>query len=282
MDDPIQRLKVLLSCIEANIEANPAGAVSHEMLEHESGFSRFQIIRLFNKFCGFSPAEYILRRKLSRSISDLYAKRKIIDVALDHGFEYEQSYIRAFRSVYGISPAKLRNSRKEIQLFEPAKIGNVKVYSDRFVTEPAVKYLSGIVFSGEEKHYNYKDNNVRGQPLTDGVSRSKGGVFTGICIPCGMGTFAHRYISCIENNPNNNTTYFLPEGRYSIFNYTGLHRLDEAGAHRLRTLMYIVIGSWAAKNSVLWDENFIEQVDMGTLGDDYCEVRIMIPCISRN
>lgn len=278
MDDPIQRLKGLLSYIEANLDET----VTHEMLELASGFSRFQIIRLFNKFCSLSPAEYIRRRKLSKSVSDLYARRKIIDIALRYGFEYEQSYIRAFRSVYGISPAKLRNSRKEIELFEPAKIGDVKIYSDRFVTEPAVKYFSGMAFAGEEKYYNYKDNNIKGQPLTDGVSRLKGGVFTGICIPCGMGTFTHRYISCVENNPKNSTTYFLPDGRYVIFNYTGLHKLDEAGAHKLRTLMYIVIGSWAARNNVIWNESFIEQVDAGALGDDYCEVSIMIPCINRN
>lgn len=274
MDNPLQRFKGLLSYIEANLR----GTITLEMLARESGFSCFQIIRMFKKICGYSPSDYIRRRKILMSNADLFANREIADIARAYGFENERSYLRAFRSVYGVSPTKLINSKGEIVLFEPWKIVNMKEYSNSLVTEPLIKYFPGGTYTGEEKYYNSKDNHAEAKLLADEVSQAKRGIFTGIRMPCGSGTFSHRYISCWEDNPNHNTTHLLPDGKYGIFNYIGFHSLDEVGAHQLRRLMYVVIDSWAKKKNIRWKESFIEQVDISSLNYDYCEVRIMVPC----
>jgi AraC family transcriptional regulator len=273
MEDPLLRLKGLCDYIEDNI----AQPLTLGDLEQQSGFSRFQLIRLFKGLCGYPPAEYIRRRRLSLSVRDLYARRRIIDIALDYGFDYEQSYIRAFRSVYGFPPTKLCRSEKEIPLFEKLRVGEARVYTDGFVSEPEVKYLAGVSFRGVEQFYNYR-NNTAGESLAAGIRDLKHGIFTGISSPHGQGTFTHRYISCLEGNPANDTTYELPEGRYAVFAYTGLHKLDEAGARGFRTHMLVVTRAWAARNGAVWDWNFVEQVDSEALADDYCEAKVMIPC----
>ena len=275
MDNPIYKFKYLTEYIENNIHE----VITLETLEQESGLSRFQLSRLFIKLCGYSPIEYIRRRKLSKSIPELYDKRKILDIAIDYGFEYEQSYIRAFRSVFKVSPTQLRKSRQEVTLTEPSKLNNIKIYSDGFLMNPEIRFLSDHEFTGEEKYYNYKDNNIYGQPLLDGIQQHKRGRFTGICIPCGNGTFTHKYISCHSELKKNITTYALPKGKYAVFNYTGFHDLDKMHAHRLRTLMYIVINSWAFQNKYNWQEYFIEQVNFELLKEDYLEIDIMIPIL---
>ncbi|MDR2597077.1 MAG: helix-turn-helix transcriptional regulator [Treponema sp.] len=61
----------------------------------------------FNQPLGF----YIRTYKLAESIDDLLnTKLKILDIALGYGFEYEQSYIRAFKREFGITPCELRRS----------------------------------------------------------------------------------------------------------------------------------------------------------------------------
>ncbi len=273
MENPITIYKQLIRFIEDNIHE----AITLETLEKESGLSRFQLTRLFIKLCGYSPIDYVRRRKLSKSIPDLYNKKRILDIAIDYGFEYEQSYIRAFRAVYKFSPTQLRKQNQAVTLFEPPELKSIRIYSDGFLTEPEIKYLSGITFCGEEKYYNYKDNNVCGQPLLDGLAKPSKGIFTGICIPCGSGSFTHRYISCQNGNEQNSATYNLPKGKYVVFNYTGFHNLDKNSAHRIRTLMYIVINSWANSNKFRWHENFIEQVNLELLRDDYIEIDIIVP-----
>lgn len=273
MESSIYIFKRLLDYIENNIH----NVITLEALENESGLSKFQLTRLFVKLCGYSPIDYIRRRKLSKSIPDIYSKRKILDIAIDYGFEYEQSYIRAFRSIFNFSPTQLRKNNQSITLFEPPKLNDIKIYSDGFLLAPEIKYLSAKEYIGEEKYYNYKDNNIYGTPLLDGLSQHKESIYTGICIPCGRGTFKHKYISCYNDPQKNIVSYTLPEGKYAVFNYTGFHNLDKNGAHRVRTLMYIVINSWLNQNKLHWKEHFIEQVNLDLLSENYFEADILVP-----
>lgn len=273
MENPIYKYKQIIEYIEDNIH----DVITLEMLENESGLSKFQLTRLFIKLCGYSPIDYIRRRKLSKSIPDLYNNRKILDIAIDYGFEYEQSYIRAFRSIFKISPTQLRKNEQAVTLIEPPILSDIKIYTDGFLLSPQIKFLSNMKFTGEEKYYNYKDNNIYGKPLLDGLSNHKNGIFTGICIPCGSGTFTHKYISCHSTSKENIINYTLPKGKYAVFNYTGFHNLDKNKAHMLRTLMYIVINSWAYQNKFHWQEHFIEQVNSDLIRENYIEVDIMIP-----
>jgi AraC family transcriptional regulator len=273
MENPIDIFKQLIQFIEDNIYE----VITLESLEKKSGLSRFQLTRLFLKLSGYSPIDYVRRRKLSKSIPELYNRRRVLDIAIDYGFEYEQSYIRAFRTVYQFSPTQLRKQKLAVTLFEPPKLNNIRIYTDGFLTSPEIKYLSDITFYGEEKYYNYKDNNVYGMPLLDGLAKHSNGIFTGICIPCGSGSFTHRYISCHNDTEQNSTIYNLPKGKYVVFNYTGFHSLDKNSAHKLRTLMYIVINSWASRNKFRWQENFIEQVNLDLLSESYIEVDIIVP-----
>jgi AraC family transcriptional regulator len=278
MENPIAIYKQLIEFIEQHLHT----PITLEDLEQESGLSRFQLTRLFVKLCGYSPIDYVRRRKLSKSIPDLYNKRKIIDIALDYGFEYEQSYIRAFRSVYHFSPTQLRKTQQPVKLFEPPTLSDIQIYSDGFLVNPEIKYLPNTNFIGEEKYYNYKDNNVYGLPLLDGLEKYKAGLFTGICLPCESGSFTHRYIRCCTNPAENTVVYTLPKGKYACFNYTGFHPLDKLGAHKIRTLMYIVIGSWANQNNVLWREQFIESINFDDLQQDYIEIDILLPISTSN
>lgn len=275
MENPIYKFKCLIEYIEKNIH----DVITLEALEYESGLSKFQLTRLFIKLCGYSPIDYIRRRKLSKSIPDLYNRKKILDIAIEYGFEHEQSYIRAFRSVFNLSPTQLRKSKQAVTLMEPPALNDIKIYSDGFLLNPEVKFLSDMEFVGEEKYYNYKDNNIYGKPLLDGLEQHKSGVFTGICIPCGSGTFTHKYISCHDKPKQNLVTYTIPKGKYAIFNYTGFHGLGSKEAHMLRTLMYIIINSWTYQNKIHWKEHFIEQVNSSLIEENYFELDIMIPII---
>jgi AraC family transcriptional regulator len=46
----------------------------------------------------------------------------ILDIALEYGFEYEQSYIRAFRHEFGITPGNLRKTGQIIKIKPPLHI----------------------------------------------------------------------------------------------------------------------------------------------------------------
>jgi len=99
-------------CIGENI--NVAG------LADRFSLSEGHLRRLFSFTFKQSIGNYIRSRKLAASLDCLLKTNfNILDIALEYGFEYERSYIRAFKREFGITPGKLRKSRQVVKIKPP-------------------------------------------------------------------------------------------------------------------------------------------------------------------
>ncbi|QDY44384.1 helix-turn-helix transcriptional regulator [Candidatus Pantoea soli] len=75
-----------------------------------SGYSKWHLQRIFKEHTGISLGEYIKHRKMHASAHDLLDKdNTILFVALLYGYESQQTYTRAFKRYFGISPGWFRN-----------------------------------------------------------------------------------------------------------------------------------------------------------------------------
>ena len=88
--------------IEDNIKEN----ITIEEVASQSGYSLYHFCRVFSLCMGMSVMEYIRKRRLSLAATELLKDRKIIDIALDYGFESPDGFTRAFRKVSGYSPTQ--------------------------------------------------------------------------------------------------------------------------------------------------------------------------------
>ncbi|MCX6356826.1 MAG: AraC family transcriptional regulator [Candidatus Aureabacteria bacterium] len=76
-------------------------------------FSPFHFHRIFRGIVGESVGEHIRRLRLERAVSQLRAThRSILDIALDAGYEAHESFTRAFRGMFGVSPAEARRKHR--------------------------------------------------------------------------------------------------------------------------------------------------------------------------
>lgn len=83
-------------------------------------FSPWYAHRLFKQLTGFTPADYIRRLRLSRSVLRLRDQTcKIIDVAYDSGFGSVDGYQRAFFRAFGCNPHEYAASPVPLPLFTP-------------------------------------------------------------------------------------------------------------------------------------------------------------------
>jgi len=103
----------LLKNVLTDIEENVKGGINIDVIAKKHTLSEGHLQRLFRLACDQSLGFYIRSYKLAASINDLLnTDSNILDIALGYGFNYEQSYIRAFKREFGITPGKLRKQEK--------------------------------------------------------------------------------------------------------------------------------------------------------------------------
>ena len=105
----------LLENVLTDIEEGIGKGVYTNTLAEKHALSEGHLRRLF-RFAFRQPiASYIRSRKLTASLDDLLkTDSNILNIALNYGFSYEQSFIRAFKSEFGMTPGDFRkvNYRK--------------------------------------------------------------------------------------------------------------------------------------------------------------------------
>lgn len=101
----MQYIEVVQSGLDY-IEDNLKSDITAEELSDFAGFSLFHYYRLFENAVGMPVMQYIVRRRLLWSAYEIAADRKVIDVALEYGFDTAAGFYKAFRREFGCSPSE--------------------------------------------------------------------------------------------------------------------------------------------------------------------------------
>jgi len=99
----------VLNRILVHIQANLDGDISLNALAAEAGLSIYHFEREFGRLVGESVKQYTLRVRLERAaIRLLLHQGTILDIALEHGFESHETFTRAFRRHFDMTPREHR------------------------------------------------------------------------------------------------------------------------------------------------------------------------------
>ena len=147
---PYPLLENILLDIEEGIKEN----IDAFTLSKRYNLSEIHLRRLFSFAFNRPISGYIRSRTLSESLNDLlHTDKKIIDIALEYGFGYENSYSRSFRREFGISPDNLRKSgqivkiQPPLHLFDENKIDDNVSFGPEFVIVPQFHTISETAFN---------------------------------------------------------------------------------------------------------------------------------------
>lgn len=101
------------------IESNISDEINIEQLAKESSLSLFYYQRLFSRLVKKPVREYIKLRRLAKALESLADKqRRILDVALDYGFGSHETFTRAFKEAYKITPEEYRKHPVMLNQFD--------------------------------------------------------------------------------------------------------------------------------------------------------------------
>lgn len=116
-----------ITCIKSSIdyiEENIKSIKSVDEVASNVYVSNYYLQTGFQIMTGYSIKEYIRNRKLYLASLDLLKGNKIIDVALDYGYETPESFTKAFKRFHGFNPSKIKENK--IKHFDPLTI-NIEV-----------------------------------------------------------------------------------------------------------------------------------------------------------
>lgn len=130
--------RAMISYVESHLENFDIREMSESF-----GFSEIYLRELFLKNVNMPIIQYYKRRRIILSAFEiLHSDKKIIDIAFESGFSNHESYTRAFRRIFGMSPSKFRIDRPLIGrkqlaagVFGLERLASKEKRSDGFIME---------------------------------------------------------------------------------------------------------------------------------------------------
>ncbi|MDK2982014.1 MAG: AraC family transcriptional regulator [Chloroflexota bacterium] len=105
MDERLTAISRALAYVEIHLKDK----LQVEELAEACGYSLYYFIRLFNQCVHLTPYDYLVRRRLTQAALEvLHSRRRLLDIALDFGFQNAETFTRAFYRVFGLQPSQAR------------------------------------------------------------------------------------------------------------------------------------------------------------------------------
>lgn len=235
--------------IEDHIKEN----ITIEEVANESGYSLYHFCRVFSLCKGVSVMEYIRGRRLSLAATELFKGRKIIDIALDYGFETPSGFTKAFRKAFGYSPRRY--------ITRMAGYGDIKtifeiggyIMNPVIVKKPAFKVagygiktnVAGGTYTKDIASFwsNYDGENLESKMYKILNPPKHGEV--GLCVPLSEDGNAIYLLGVIVDDfskvKGNMITVEVPEAEYAVFTTTPV---DTSNDEEQKEFAKIIASTW--------------------------------------
>lgn len=237
--------------------------------------------------------EYIQFRKLSSSLLDLKnTNRRIIDIALEYGFDYEQSYIRAFRKKFGITPLRFRLEPITLPLRERLNIDDILAVNNSVVYKPSFMfmepfYLVGPTYKIVSKSgvrtanaYGRRFFHEQRRQITNAVDDE---VYFGYTDWSGSEQGYIYYmpslrVADLSAVPDGMRGVSIPAHEYVVFRFVGFFWPEEINGRQVGRLLVHMYSKWIFKSGYRFADTFRFEYINNTLSkDNYCELDIYQP-----
>lgn len=291
-----------LECIRTAadfIENNVKRKITLDEIAAEVNLSKYHLHRIMSAAAERPLMDYVRARKLASSLDRLlHGDATILEIALEYGFEFEQSYINAFTSEFGVTPFKFKKGSYTIRITPSIDVSQLKAFDEGVIFKPqyAVKTafcLAGIRhrFSPEDNYHNNTANAVgndffyrRKQAIKNPV---KPNTYIGFTRWIGGDPGSNSYMPSLEVHDASR----LPEGmsyetvgshRYAVFKYIGEFHPRQLTYHHLHEIWTYINDIWMKDaGREIADTFFFEQIDLELAAENYCEVELYIPIKAR-
>lgn len=105
------------------IESHISDEITADDVANSVCISTFYFQKGFSMLCGYTIMEYIRNRRLALAgVALADSEAKVIDVAMQYGYDSPDSFTKAFTRFHGITPSQVHKDKTMIKSFAPLKL----------------------------------------------------------------------------------------------------------------------------------------------------------------
>ena len=275
--------------------------------------SKYHMHRLFKALTGQPLMTYVRGRRLSASVTELLeTDHNIINIAEEFQFDYEQSYERAFKRLFGMTPGELRRRRCEIPVVHKIDCGLIYDLPQGVLLSPRYCIVPEFHVAGVEELINHAENREKGTANTLALDfyetlrekvpyRVNETVYYGLISYSENPAAANHYMPCIEiaskqkspkqmleeqnlagrKLPEPLQCRSIPTNTYAVFRYVGFHDPRMLSMQNLGSLYEVIDTLWYPSTQLKPAAPYhFERMDLAKCSSTYCEAEIYLPVIS--
>jgi AraC family transcriptional regulator len=281
--------------IEKRIRVN----INSDILAEKYALSEGHLRRLFRFAFKGSLGGYIRSRKLVASLDDLLKTgANILDIALNYGFSYEQSYINAFKREFRITPGDLRKSRYIVKVKPPLHLFDENKFSDSLLFGPDIVMVPQFHVIGKLHRIPNSDSILMAPEAgrTFWYNERKkikaainNDVYIGLTRRNGNDHESSEYLTAVQvenfkNIPQGFSKDTFGGSLCAKFRYIGQHHYSELNRN-IAYSMYEAIGKFTrteqSKYALLNDKVYFERIDTRLYDGTYCQLEWFTPVMEK-
>ncbi|MCL1905582.1 MAG: helix-turn-helix transcriptional regulator, partial [Clostridiales bacterium] len=126
--DKINAVDRMQKYIASHIESE----ITLQDLSRAAGYSPWYALRLFKELTDKTPFEYIRAMRLTAAAKELRdSDAKVVDGALDGGFDSHDGFTRAFAKRFYMTPQVYRREKPPVHYFVPYPVRDYYLYTEK-------------------------------------------------------------------------------------------------------------------------------------------------------
>lgn len=292
---PYELLTHLLNGIEAKINEE----LDLDELAKSYLLSSVHMQRLFKFAFGLPLASYIRSRKLSASLESLLKTDfNILDIAAEYGFKYEQSYIRAFKREYGLTPGELRKTGQIVRITPPFQLFDSNRLADGVLFGPQLVYVPQFYVAGRRHKIPYQESvELPPKVAKDFWHNEKGlikntvnsSIYFGVTrIPDPTGDYSYYLPSVkvkdLRSLPDGLEGDKFPASLCARFHYIGQHHYYDINADIARGMYNAIVAfvnDEKEKYGSFHNKLYFEKIDTAVYDGNYCQMEWFTPVFEK-
>ena len=287
----------LVSTVFSLVESRLHEPLSLEEASALVGLSPFHLHRVVHELTGRPLIEYLRARRLAASLTDLLeTDRRVVDIAMDYCFDYEQSYIRAFKRQFGLTPGAYRRDRPILDVAESLRERAWSALGENgIVVSPRTVMIPGYAAVGRARVFGADSGEDAATSLANetwaAIDRSLGQVFastrfTGIVSQSGE-PGSWRYEAGFEVSASASdaeraglAAFSIPSGRYVSFSWVIRSHPSALRASELWEFYRLVFDGFVPSSANRFPHPWhLEQIDLAECSEDFGIFRLAVPVV---